>query len=56
MSIRLVLCSLDFKCIHEFLASLYHKDGRGRKPYNPVSMLKAQLLKYLWRVPRERAR
>jgi len=23
--------------------SLYHRDGPGRKPYNPVSMLKAQL-------------
>jgi len=34
--------------------SLYHRDGLGRKPYNPVSMLKAQLLKYLLRVPSDR--
>jgi hypothetical protein len=31
--------------------SLYHMEGAGRKPYNPVSMLKAQVLKYLRRVP-----
>jgi transposase len=34
--------------------SLYHREGAGRKPYNPVSMLKAQLLKYLYRVPSDR--
>ncbi|MDH5266053.1 MAG: transposase [Candidatus Bathyarchaeota archaeon] len=34
--------------------SLYHGDGPGRKPYPPVSMLKAQLLKQLWRVPSDR--
>jgi transposase len=34
--------------------SLYHKEGAGRKPYNPVSMLKAQLLKYLRRIPSDR--
>jgi len=34
--------------------SRYHRKGAGRKPYNPVSMLKAQLLKYLWRVPSDR--
>jgi transposase len=33
---------------------LYHKKGAGRKPYNPVSMLKAQLLKYLRRIPSDR--
>jgi transposase len=33
---------------------LYHKEGAGRKPYNPVSMLKAQLLKYLRRIPSDR--
>ncbi len=31
--------------------SLYHSEGDGRKPYDPVSMLKAQLLKYLKRIP-----
>jgi len=32
--------------------SLYHSEGR--KPYDPVSMLKAQILKYLRRVPSDR--
>jgi transposase len=49
-----VLCSLNLGCIRCFLTSLYHKEGAGRKPYNPVSMLKAQLLKHLWRVPSDR--
>ena len=34
--------------------SLYHSEGAGRKPYDPVSMLKAQILKYLRRVPSDR--
>ncbi len=34
--------------------SLYHEAGAGRKPYPPVSMLKAQLLKHLLRVPSDR--
>ena len=34
--------------------SLYHGEGAGRKPYPPVSMLKAQLLKHLLRVPSDR--
>jgi transposase len=34
--------------------SHYHKEGAGRNPYNPVSMLKAQVLKYLWRIPSDR--
>jgi len=34
--------------------SLYHREGAGRKPYDPVSMLKAQLLKHLRRVPSDR--
>ena len=49
-----MLCSLNLKCIRGFLMSLYHRDGRGRKPYPAVSMLKAQLLKHLWRVPSDR--
>jgi len=36
------------------LTSFYHKKGAGRKPYNPVSMLKAQILKYLWQIPSDR--
>lgn len=34
--------------------SLYHGVGPGRKPYDPVHMLKAQLLKHLFRVPSDR--
>jgi transposase len=34
--------------------SLYNQEGAGRKPYDPVSMLKAQLLKHLRRVPSDR--
>ena len=49
-----MLDSLNYGCIRGFLTSLYHKEGTGRKPYNPVSMLKAQLLKHLWRVPSDR--
>ena len=44
----------EFRLYSCFLTSLYHREGAGRKPYNPVSMLKAQLLKHLWRVPSDR--
>jgi len=49
-----VLKSLNYGSIRGFLTSLYHREGAGRKPYPPVSMLKAQLLKHLWRVPSDR--
>ena len=54
MSIKLVLRSLNLGSIRGFLTSLYHKIGPGRKPYPPVYMLKARLLKHLWRVPSDR--
>ena len=54
MSIKQVLRSVNLGSIRGFLASLYHRVGRGRKPYPAVSMLKAQLLKHLWRVPSDR--
>lgn len=54
MSIKQVLKSLNSDSIRGFLTSLYHREGAGRKPYNPVSMLKAQLLKHLMRVPSDR--
>ena len=54
MSIKQVLDSLNLECIRGFLMSLYHRDGRGRKPYSAVSMLKIQSLKHLWRVPSDR--
>jgi len=49
-----VLGSLDLGSIRGLLTSLYHKVGSGRRPYPPVSMLKAQLLKHLWRIPSDR--
>lgn len=53
-SIKGVLGSLNLDSIRDFLMSLYHREGAGRKPINPVGLLKAQLLKYLWRVPSDR--
>ena len=52
MCLVLSSSNLDGEC--KFLTSLYHGKGAGRKPYNPVSLLKAQLLKYLLRVPSDR--
>ena len=49
-----MLSSLNLSCIRGFLTSFYHGEGAGRKPYPAVCMLKAQLLKYLWRVPSDR--
>ena len=49
-----MLGSLNLECIRGFLMSLYHREGRGRKHYDPVSMLKAQLLKHPRRVPSDR--
>jgi transposase len=49
LGIKQVLGSLNLGCIRGFLMSLYHEAGPGRKPYDPVSMLKAQLLKQLLR-------
>ena len=49
-----MLGSLNLVSIQDFLTSLYHREGAGRKPYTPVSLLKAQMLKYLWRVPSDR--
>jgi len=54
LGFKQVLGSLDLGSVRGFLMSFYHRDGLGRKPYNPVSMLKAQLLKYLLRVPSDR--
>ena len=49
-----MLRSVNLGSIRGFLTSLYHSVGRGRKPYPAVSMLKAQLLKHLMRVPSDR--
>ena len=44
MSIKQVLKSLNLGSIRDFLMSLYHRDGAGRKPYPAVSILKAQAM------------
>ncbi len=49
-----MLKSLNYGSIRGFLRSFYHEVGAGRKPYPPVSMLKAQLLKHLRRIPSDR--
>jgi len=49
-----LLDSLNLGSIRGFLMSLYHREGAGRKPYEHVSMLKAQVLKHLLRVPSDR--
>ena len=54
MSIKRVLGSLNIDSIRGYLTSLYHTEGAGRTPCKPVSMLKAQILKYLWRIPSDR--
>jgi transposase len=54
LSIKQVLGSLNLCSIRCLLTSFYHEAGAGRKPIPPISMLKAQLLKYLWRVPSDR--
>jgi transposase len=54
LGIRQVLSSLNLGCIRGFLMSLYRGEGAGRKPYDPVSVLKAQLLKHLLCVPSDR--
>jgi IS5 family transposase len=49
-----VLDSVDSKNLRRLLRGFYHRRGPGRKPYNPLSMLKAQLLKHLLRIPSDR--
>jgi hypothetical protein len=54
VKIKQVLDSINTTHRRRFLKGLYHKKGPGRKPYNPLNMLKAQLLNLLLRIPRER--
>jgi transposase len=49
-----VLYSVNSKHIRRLLRDHYHKRGPGRKPFNPLSILKAQLLKHLHRIPSDR--
>jgi len=54
VKIRQVLNSVNTRPIRNMLRDLYHQKGPGRKPYNPQSMLKAQFLKHLLRIPSDR--
>jgi transposase len=49
-----MLDSINLRGLRRLLRGLYHRKGPGRKPYNPLSMLKAQLLKHLLRIPSDR--
>jgi transposase len=51
VKIKKVLNSVNNEHIRKLLKELYHQKGRGRKPYNPLSILKAQILKHLLRIP-----
>ena len=52
--IKRVLNSVNLRGLLRLLKGLYHRKGPGRRPYNPLSMLKAQLLKHLLRIPSDR--
>jgi transposase len=54
VNIKRVLDSVDSKNLRRLLRGFYPRRGPGRKPYNPLSMLKAQLLKHLLRIPSDR--
>jgi len=54
VKIKWVLDSINPKSLRRLLKSLYHRKGPGRKPYNPISMLKVLLLKHLLRIPSDR--
>jgi len=54
VKIKCVLNSVNSGHSRRLLRGLYHSKGPGRKPYNPLSILKAQLLKYLLRIPSDR--
>jgi transposase len=54
VKIKQVLDSINTRRLRSLLRGLYHRKGPGRKPYNPLSMLKAQLLKHLLRIPSDR--
>jgi transposase len=54
VNLKRVLDSINLRGLRRLLRGLYHRKGPGRKPYNPLSMLKAQLLKHLLRIPSDR--
>jgi len=54
VKIKQVLNSVNTPHTRRLLKGFYHKMGPGRKPYNPLAILKAQLLKHLLRIPGDR--
>jgi transposase len=54
LNVERVLDSLNLNQIRAELAEHYHLEGPGRKPINPLSMLKAQLAKHLLQIPSDR--
>jgi transposase len=54
VKIKRVLDSINSRRLRRLLRGLFHRGGPGRKPYNPLSILKAQLLKHLLRIPSDR--
>ena len=54
MNVKRVLDSLNLDQIRKQLAAHYHREGPGRTPLNPLSMLKAQLAKHLLRIISDR--
>jgi hypothetical protein len=53
LNVKRVLDSLNNDQIRNDLENHYH-NGPGRRPYKPLSMLKAQLIKHLLRIPSDR--
>jgi hypothetical protein len=51
LNVKHVLDSLNLDQIRTQLENLYHSEGPGRKPINPLSMLKAQLTNTCYRYP-----
>jgi transposase len=54
VKIKQVLNSVNIPHTRRLLKGFYHRKGPGRKPINPLAMLKAQLLKHLLRIPSDR--
>ena len=54
MNVKRVLDSLNLDQIRTELATHYHQKGPGRKQINPLSMLKAQMMKHLLNIISDR--
>jgi transposase len=54
LNVKRVLDSLNLDQISLDLDSHYHNGGPGRRPYRPLSMLKAQLTKHILRIISDR--